>query len=45
MKILTLFLTFANILSALFVVWMIVMEIVFRADVRSCIDTIEEIIP
>ena len=42
MKILTIVLTAANLISALFVVWVIVMEVVFQRDLRLCLRMAEE---
>lgn len=42
MKILTIVLTAANLISALFVVWVIVMEVAFQRDLRLCLRMAEE---
>ena len=42
MKILTIVLTAANLIYALFVGWVIVMEVVFQRDLRLCLRMAEE---
>lgn len=41
MKIIVLLLGIVNLISALFVVWLIVMEIVLSSDLRKCEDVIQ----
>lgn len=41
MKIIVLLLGVVNLTSALFVVWLIVMEIVFSSDLHKCEDAIQ----